>query len=484
MKKSLIKKITAVVLSTVMLLGSAPLSSVSHAAMPSDGIVDHAVLSDGLVREFVSVPKAALSSAKTADEILRSPVTSMITTDLKASAYYKNSWEKYNSYYYYNRLSKKEKKLYNALNTVCLNYLRGKGEGVSTYYDKTTNKEYYILPYIYCDDMGLSNKQITRTYNLFRLENPQYFFLNNAVSAAYQSAIVSGVETTLMGSYIGLCVYKKFADRDEVITAKNEIMATVDGWDDEISEAATDAEKVRVIHDLIITRANYNHKFYEEGYDDDLGFTQSLYSALVLPSKETVCAGYSYAFAFICNKYGIDAVSITSAAHQWNAVCVDDQWYQIDLTWDDSDSVKGYNYPSEVFYLYFCRDNTYMESSTETDSGENHQDEWFFKGYAPECNIDTGSTYETPGELYVPTKTVKACTVTVKKNYKTVIKTKTKNAVIYYTIDGTKPDPASTKTLIYTGPVKIKKGKTLRAIAVCPGYYNSKVTKKKIKYKK
>lgn len=65
---------------------------------------------------------------------------------------------------------------------------------------------------------------------------------------------------------------------------------------------------------------------------------QSSYSALV--NKQTVCAGYARAFQYLMQQAGIPCYYCTGFAnqnHAWNIVKLDGEYYNVDVTWDDTD---------------------------------------------------------------------------------------------------------------------------------------------------
>lgn len=83
-------------------------------------------------------------------------------------------------------------------------------------------------------------------------------------------------------------------------------------------------------------------------YTNDTGNQQTLYGALI--DKKCVCEGYARAFQYLCNKAGFECISVDglakfaldannpNIAHEWNMININDNWYQVDCTWDDSDS--------------------------------------------------------------------------------------------------------------------------------------------------
>lgn len=134
-----------------------------------------------------------------------------------------------------------------------------------------------------------------------------------------------------------------------------------------VSEAQNlpnDYEKEKFVHDELIERVSYN-----------LGaeMNQSAYSALV--NGQTVCAGYARAYQYLLQQLGIPCYYCTGFAgerHAWNIVALDDGYYNVDATWDDSGSGQ---------YDYF--------NKTDADYASSHIRQEL-SVYLPPCN---GSIY-------------------------------------------------------------------------------------------
>lgn len=122
-----------------------------------------------------------------------------------------------------------------------------------------------------------------------------------------------------------------------------------------ISKSDTDVEKVKKVHDWIILNCTYN----ENPSSDDS------FSCMGLIKNHTaVCAGYAETFQVFMNLLGIECITITGEAldenkkaigHAWNAVNLDHEWYQIDVTWDDPTPDIG-----NISYNYFLVTNKIM----------------------------------------------------------------------------------------------------------------------------
>ena len=374
---------------------------------------------------------------------------------LKSSAYYNSTWEKYGSYYFYNQLSSKEKAYWDALNKVCLKYMTTQADAAKYNFSGTT---YYYIDIVGSSSLSLS--QMEEVYQIFRYSNPQYYFLKSAYLKS--------------GTYgIAGCVYPAFANGSARAAATKKVQSQVSSWQKKIDACSTDEKKVKMIHDLIIDKVEYNQTLYDNNFkDEDTAYSQSAYS--VFCTDLTVCAGYSQAFEMMCNGSGIDAVAVTSYYHEWNKVRLNDSWYNVDCTWDDADGT--------IYYGYFERSDNYYDT-VNYSSYVFHAEEDIWEGYLPACTIDSGATSTAPGTIATITQTVAKPVISASvsgTSYKVKITSKTSGAVIYYTTDGSEPNAAYSKGTRYTGAFTVSPGKTVKAVAVCNKYADSSVSSKKL----
>lgn len=374
---------------------------------------------------------------------------------LKSSAYYNSTWEKYGSYYFYNQLSSKEKAYWDALNKVCLKYMTTQADAAKYNISGTT---YYYIDIVGSSSLSLS--QMEEVYQIFRYSNPQYYFLKSAYLKS--------------GTYgIAGCVYPAFANGSARAAATKKVQSQVSSWQKKIDACSTDEKKVKMIHDLIIDKVEYNQTLYDNNFkDEDTAYSQSAYS--VFCTDLTVCAGYSQAFEMMCNGSGIDAVAVTSYYHEWNKVRLNDSWYNVDCTWDDADGT--------IYYGYFERSDNYYDT-VNYSSYVFHAEEDIWEGYLPACTIDSGATSTAPGTIATITQTVAKPVISASvsgTSYKVKITSKTSGAVIYYTTDGSDPNAAYSKGTRYTGAFTVSPGKTVKAVAVCNKYADSSVSSKKL----
>ena len=142
-----------------------------------------------------------------------------------------------------------------------------------------------------------------------------------------------------------------------------------------IDSGMTDEEKVREIHDYIVSKCNYSYgdkgekwfyKNIKNAASAKLG-KYSIYTSLAMVFENGgVCAAYSNLFYDLAKKAGLEVKYIrgtitNSRRHAWNLVKVDGKWYHLDATWDDNNGgVKDYNYN---FYLKsdkYMRENDHL----------------------------------------------------------------------------------------------------------------------------
>ena len=101
--------------------------------------------------------------------------------------------------------------------------------------------------------------------------------------------------------------------------------------------------QVKTAHDLLAQGNTYAGDF-PDGKGESL--SHMAYSALLFDDGyDPVCDGYAKAFQMVCQELGIPCVLASSQTHMWNNVKMDDgEWYNLDLTWDDSGEEVSYSY--------------------------------------------------------------------------------------------------------------------------------------------
>lgn len=122
-----------------------------------------------------------------------------------------------------------------------------------------------------------------------------------------------------------------------------------------VKEDMTNYEKVKAVHDYLVLNAAYDTEAAALPAPTDEGapLHESYTSYGLLTKGLGVCQAYSEAFDIFMKELGIEANELSGTAggtpHSWNRVMLDEQWYHIDVTWDDPQPDKA----GEISYAYF-----------------------------------------------------------------------------------------------------------------------------------
>lgn len=147
--------------------------------------------------------------------------------------------------------------------------------------------------------------------------------------------------------------------KETVINRQNALEAAVQKILEKITPEMDDFQKVKLFHDEIIQNCTYT--LFGASVD-----ISSAYGALV--NGKALCQGYAQAFSLLCGRAGIDncyVIGYANEAHMWNKVCLDGQWYNVDVTWDDPDysELEGL-----ILYDYLCVPDASLKSRTVDES--------------------------------------------------------------------------------------------------------------------
>lgn len=139
---------------------------------------------------------------------------------------------------------------------------------------------------------------------------PSLFYVRNSVNVTYVGDVLKSLHFSFCDN-----AEEKCRDYENRIS---EIVSLADNsW--------TEAEIVLFYHDYVAVNFSYDTDY--EIHD--------AYSILV--SKKGVCQAYSLLFSELVGRHGIEVqyVTSTSMVHGWNVVRIGNNWYHVDVTWDD-----------------------------------------------------------------------------------------------------------------------------------------------------
>ena len=239
-------------------------------------------------------------------------------------------------YPYYHVLDTREQVLYNQL-YVNIAELRKK-----------------VIPYA-----ELPSSVVKNVFEAVYNDHPEFFYLENSFECTVDE-----------DSRVAAITLKYNELADDLTAAKKTFDLRAGEILDEAKKLDGNFEKEKFVHDKLKELVSYS-----EGAD----LSQTAYSALV--NKETVCAGYARAFQYLMQQLDIPCYYCTGYSgmnHAWNIVYLYGDYYNVDVTWDDTDPAA---------YDYFNR--------TDDDLRKTHQRK-NLSVYLPAC---LGMTYRDLAEV-------------------------------------------------------------------------------------
>lgn len=146
-------------------------------------------------------------------------------------------------------------------------------------------------------------------------------------------------------------------------------------------------EKIKAVHDYIITNAAYIKKDNGRIPDFTTRGTSTHSPYAIVSEKVGVCQAYAGLFQKFMNKLKIECYYVTGNAggpHAWNLVKIGDKYYNIDLTFDDpsvgpdqDDKVSG-----RENYDYFLKSDASFSSNHTRDENVAHKANEDYQGAA------------------------------------------------------------------------------------------------------
>lgn len=258
-------------------------------------------------------------------------------------------------YYQFSTLTTKQKNVYNEILSAI----------------KTTKNIINLNSFnVSIDDAYLILQQVLCDY-------PEFFYVSK-YSSTVRNPITKNISALILYYTDGITVDKIDNDFNLTSTNRDNISKQIKQFNNKVEEIlkkiptnATQIAKEKFIHNYLVLNTTYDHKSANLG---ELEFGQAIshdwdvYGALVEGSA--VCEGYAKAFAYLCRCVGINATTITGTSHgvghMWNAVLLDNEWYLVDVTWNDGDHDNDET--NWLDYTYFNRTSKQFESSHSVDT--------------------------------------------------------------------------------------------------------------------
>lgn len=228
-------------------------------------------------------------------------------------------------YYAYDQLTENEKSIYNSLLEDVLNY--------SVEFSFTN-----------VDDSSLS-----KAYLAVIADHPEFFWLSGGYS---YKTVTRGEQTEITLSPITM-------DMSSVRDMSDTFEILVDSIIAQANAMRSDFEKILYIHDYIVDNTQYDNDAYDlissGSVKDTVLDSSTAYGCLV--KGKAVCSGYSAAFQYLAQRLGYKCAraagtKIGGENHEWNYILLDDEYYYVDVTWDDPVSADSSS--NSKSHEFFC----------------------------------------------------------------------------------------------------------------------------------
>ncbi len=236
-------------------------------------------------------------------------------------------------YYQYNSLSGTAKRVYDAINNTV---------------QRSANK-------VDLSAFNVSEKFVLSVFKKFLADNPQYFYVSRCCMMVYarnqkavRAVMLLYTDGAVTDEFNENFNFIKKANRDTINRKIGEIETAVSDIISKIPSNVDEVIKEKKIHDYIDKTLTYDSAAADSMNSREITLPHAfdLYGAVV--EHSAVCEGYSKMFQYLCYCVGINATQVFGTSnggnHMWNTVKIDNCWYQVDVTWDDSDGVVAYDY--------------------------------------------------------------------------------------------------------------------------------------------
>ena len=202
-------------------------------------------------------------------------------------------------------------------------------------------------------DLDLTADEAIFVWNMYRNDNPLYYWMTGTVS----------VDSDNLWVFTDEAYYSADARKEY-----NMLLCEKLGIWLKATQNETSPYRVALIYyDILLNSMEYSYE--DDGYTpSDEAWAHNILG--VFEKGEGVCESYARTFSLLLNASGVENVYVTgksgNEAHAWNMAKMDDgNWYWFDPTWDDPEMSTGYSFRDILGtdYKYFCvNDNQICES--------------------------------------------------------------------------------------------------------------------------
>ena len=256
-------------------------------------------------------------------------------------------------------------------------------ESVNEVSYEATDNGIYPCKLVTMEDVVLTQSEIRLVLSAVKMDNPMIFWLTDNF----------GYSNT--NGYTAMQLYS-YETPEKIKTMQDKLMKKVNKFITSVDLGLSEYEREILAHDKVVDSCKYADDV-KSAEDDYLAFTP--YGVLVEGSA--VCEGYAKCFQYFLSQLGIKSGTIlgkgSKELHMWNAVLIDDNWYYVDPSWNDSKDYERYDYfniTTDVLMEDHTISGEYSSYTSDEICGTNGETAVNFNLFIPEC-------YSTDENYYV-----------------------------------------------------------------------------------
>lgn len=256
-----------------------------------------------------------------------------------------------------------EKEIYdNILENIHFVYPEKEGTAHKSVYYKTKQ---FVL-----DEKIVDEAEVRIAIKAVEDDHPELFYINTSF----------GFKVDEDANYTAIQLYSSMSPA-EISEKTRKLNGVINQFYKSIKKDLSEFQREKFVHDYLIKNVKYDD---ETAKDITLIASNStafnMYGTLV--EKKAVCQGYAQTFSYLLNGLGVKTLNISGsssdALHMWNVVCLDDEWYHIDTTFDDqkeemfrydyfnlNDEMISFDHEAIPAYTHFSFDEINGDEETE-----------------------------------------------------------------------------------------------------------------------
>lgn len=205
-----------------------------------------------------------------------------------------------------------------------------------------------------------------------RLDNPGFFYVDFSKVYLNTYSVTEGDVTTYtvyldQGDNQNYFI-SGFNNKADVVKAVTQIEEMRDSIIAAVPTGSTNFEKIMYVHDWIVDNVEYDESLSRSN-------RSNVYGALV--ERNITCQGYAKAFKYILDSLSVPCIVVKGDAtnsqgatekHVWNYVQINQDWYAVDVTWDDPIIIGSGTISNDVKYSYLCKGKSFLNNHYEEGS--------------------------------------------------------------------------------------------------------------------